>query len=199
MQSVMSRVRDFPKRWRGTLSVATIAALCELGARIGLPGVDAKVVEQFLRGDHAGLIWLYNFLAGGGLSRAALLAVGVVPYLAARLWLWLGRSLSSDLRRATDDQRTRTRAERGLTAALAAVQSLGYVNLVTSIPNAVAAPGPIFVVRSVLLLTGSAVVAGLLAEQLSRRPSASPPVVTPELPEPAPVFTGGAKKEAVAS
>jgi hypothetical protein len=57
-----------------------------------------------------------------------------------------------------------------MTAGIATIQSLGYVTLLMSIPNAVADPGPVFVIRSVLLLTGSAVVVSLLVEQLVRRP-----------------------------
>ena len=171
IHGLMARIRDVTERWSGTLSVAGIAALCELGARIGLPGVDVKVVEHFIKAGHGGLIALYNLLAGGGLSRAAVLAVGIVPYLTARIWLWIGRSLSADIRRATADQRTKTAVIRGMTTALAAVQSLGYVKFLMSIPNAVAEPGPLFVIRSVLLLTGSAVVVGLLAEQLISRPT----------------------------
>ena len=169
------RIRDFTERWSGPLSVAGIAALCELGARIGLPGVDDKVVEHFISAGHGGLLALYNFLAGGGVSRAALLAVGVVPYLTARGWLWIGRSLFSDVRRATDNQRTNTWVIRGMTTGLAAVQSFGYVKFLMSIPDAVADPGPLSVIRSVLLLTGSAVVVSLLAEQLLKRPTARQP------------------------
>jgi len=62
-----------------------------------------------------------------------------------------------------------------MTTGLAAVQSVGYAKFLMSIPNAVADPGPLFVIRSVLLLTGSAVVVSLLAEQLVTRPTAPQP------------------------
>jgi preprotein translocase subunit SecY len=165
-QSFVKQVAATIRRWRAVASTVALAAVCEIGARIGLPGVDGKAVQDFLRAGHGGMLWLYNLIAGGGTSRAALLAVGVVPYLSARLYLWLGRSLSPAIRARTDGATAKAKVIRGLTVGIAAVQAYGYVQMVSSIPNGVANPGVWFTVRSVAILTGGAIVASLLAEQI---------------------------------
>jgi preprotein translocase subunit SecY len=164
-----TRVRNAAARWRSVVSAAGIAVLCEIGARIGLPGLDGAAVQDFLKTGHAGFLWLYNFLAGGGTSRGALLALGIVPYVVARAYLATGRALSTTIRRATDDDATRTRAIRGMTLGIAMAQAAGYLAFVSRIPNAVTQPGAVFVIRSFVLLTGGAVTVALLAERMLTR------------------------------
>jgi preprotein translocase subunit SecY len=165
-QSFIERVDAMVHRWRAVAATVGLAAICEIGVRVGLPGVDGKVVQDFLGAGHGGMLWLYNLIAGGGTLRAALLAVGVVPYVSARLYVWLGRSISPAIRARTADATTKARIIRGVTAGIAAVQAYGYIQMVSSIPSAVVNPGVWFTVRSVAILTGGAIVASLLAEQI---------------------------------
>lgn len=165
-ESFIKRVGAAAGRWRAVASTVGLAAICEIGARIGLPGVDGKVVQDFMNAGHGGMLWVYNLIAGGGTGRAALLALGVVPYIAARVYLWLGRSLSSSIRQRTGTEEAKTKAVRAMTLGIAVAQSAGYLNAVLNIPNAVTSPGVWFTVRSVAILTGGAVVASLLAEQI---------------------------------
>ena len=182
---LIARLRDTAARWRSALSAAGIAAVCEIGARIGIPGVDGEAVQHFINAGHSGLIWLYNFVAGGGTSRAALLALGVLPYLSARLYLGLGRSVSASVRLRTDDDHTKSRVLRIMTAGLAGVQAFGYATFLSTIPGAVANPGVGFLARTVLLLTASSIVAGLLLEQMTKpadNADAASPAASRELP-----------------
>jgi len=168
-QSVIARLRETVDRWSAALSVAGVAAVCEIAARIGLPGVNANAVHDFINAGHGGLIWLYDFIGGGGVSRGSVLALGVLPYLSARIYLWLGRSLSPSIRRRTDDENTESKVVRAMVLGFASIQAFGYTTLLTTIPNAVTNPGLGFVTRTVLLLTGSAVVESLLLEKMLRR------------------------------
>lgn len=165
----MSRVRETFTHWRSALSATAMLTLYELGSRIGVPGVDARVVHEWFTASHGPFLQLYNFIAGGGTSRGALLALGIVPYVAARIYLFIGRSFSPAIRRAMDDDGKRTRAISAITLGIAVVQAFGYVMFVSRIPNAVAQPGPLFVLRTTALLTGGALAACLLGEQLFRR------------------------------
>lgn len=45
----LTRVRDIANRWSSVVAAVGIAAVCELGTRIGLPGVDGKAVQDFIR------------------------------------------------------------------------------------------------------------------------------------------------------
>lgn len=164
---LLDRARSVSSRWRTTAAVASSFLVAELGARIGLPGVDGGRVRDALRAMPRGLLWLYDILVGGGVSRAAIFALGALPYLQAKLYLWLARAASSKVHRATAKLETRRSVVRVVTVGLAAVQSLGFARFLQQIPGAVAEPGIGFLARTVLLITGGAVVAGWLAETLA--------------------------------
>lgn len=63
---------------------------------------------------------------------------------------------------------------RATTAGLAVIQSLGFALFLERIPGAVATPGVGFVGRTVLLLTGSSVLVGWLAELLTESATGAP-------------------------
>ncbi len=167
-------LRSVADRARTALVVAANIVACELGARIGLPGVDGSRVQAFFQGDNRGLLAIYNFLAGGGVSRAGIFALGIIPYLQARLYLGLARRAFPTLRRLTNDARTKQSVVRVATVTLAALQAFGFARFLQSIPGAVAEPGGGFVSRTVLLLTGGAIVVGWLAELVGPAMTDSP-------------------------
>src|SRR5262245_21409018 len=98
---LVDRVRTAARRWRTVGAIACNVLLAAVGARIGLPGVDGqRVCDFFLAAPH-GLVALYDFLVGGGVSRAAILAIGALPYLQAKLYLWVARLALPSVRRST--------------------------------------------------------------------------------------------------
>ena len=165
--TVFDWLRAVSKRSVRAAVIVANVVVCELGARIGLPGVDGDRVRGFFRGAHLGLLGLYNLLVGGGLSRAAILALGVLPFLQAKLYLWLAREASPTLRRVTEEPAARRSVVRVATVILAALQSFGFARFLQGIPGAVSDPGAGFVSRTVLLLTAGAVAVGWSAELLA--------------------------------
>lgn len=161
---LMERLRSFAGRARTAAALTASVIVCEVGARIGLPGVDSNRVREVMHGLPRGLLALYNVAVGGAISRAALLALGAVPYFQARLYLWIARQVSARRRRATAHAATHRSLVRIATVGIALVQSFGFARFLEKIPGAVVAPGPGFVVRTVLLLTGGAIAVGWLAE-----------------------------------
>src|SRR5437763_1523435 len=69
---------------------ALLLALYRLGSHIPVPGIDTKAVNdvqsQFGGG---GILNLLNTFSGGGLSRIALFALGIMPYITASIILQL--------------------------------------------------------------------------------------------------------------
>ncbi|MBA2347651.1 MAG: preprotein translocase subunit SecY, partial [Solirubrobacterales bacterium] len=68
---------------------AAILALYRVGSYIPVPGIDIEAVkasEQF-SGDN--ILGLLNRFSGGGLSRIALFALGIMPYITASIILQL--------------------------------------------------------------------------------------------------------------
>src|ERR671937_1960444 len=113
---------------------AALLALYRLGSHIPVPGIDTKAVEdvqsQFGGG---GILNLLNTFSGGGLSRIALFALGIMPYITASIILQLLTVVVPSLEKLQKEgevgQARITQYTRYLTVALALAQSVGYVFL----------------------------------------------------------------------
>ena len=137
--------------------------VCAVGAWVVAPGIDGRVLADYVRSDGAGpLLRLYDWLVGGALSRGAFLALGLLPYVTARIYLRLAKTLGP--RAAALAGRTGT--TRVLTLGFAAIQSYGFAQFVQSLPGAVAQPGVGFVARTVVVLTASAMAAMWMYERV---------------------------------
>ncbi len=156
--------RRIPELWRKTgLALATLA-VCAVGARIVAPGLNGQALHDFLRaGGSTGLLRVYDWFVGGASSRGAVLALGIMPYVSARIMV---RLLTW---RNQVGQAKRTRWTRWLTGGLALVQSYGFARFVEGIPGAVAHPGVGFLAKTMAVLTTGAIGVMLLSERLTER------------------------------
>jgi preprotein translocase subunit SecY len=157
----------------GTIAVGLV--LWEVGARIGLPGLSGDILADLFRKSPGGLLGLYNLLSGGGLSRGAVLALGIAPYLSALAMMRLARFASPQLEAVWADHAGRARLHewtRRLTLLLAAIQGIGFARFAQ---NAGAAPlGGAFIAQTMLILAAGSVFTMLVSEQLSGRNDESP-------------------------
>src|SRR5436189_5470027 len=67
---------------------AGVLALYRLGAHLPVPGINVdavKAIQDSFSGS--GILNFLNLFSGGGLSRIALFALGVMPYLTASILL----------------------------------------------------------------------------------------------------------------
>src|SRR3712207_6659582 len=73
-------------------------ALYRLGAFIPVPGVNADALEQ-IEENYAGsnILGFLNLFTGGGLSRIAIFALGIMPYITASIILQLLTVVSPSL------------------------------------------------------------------------------------------------------
>jgi preprotein translocase subunit SecY len=116
---------------------AALLALYRLGSHVPVPGIDTKAVEavqtQFGGG---GILNLLNTFSGGGLSRIALFALGIMPYITASIILQLLTVVVPSLEKLSKEgevgQARITQYTRYLTVGLAFAQSIGYVFLFKS-------------------------------------------------------------------
>jgi preprotein translocase subunit SecY len=142
---------------RKLLFTAAILALYRLGAFIPVPGVDTEAVkaqqDQFANG---GILNLLNTFTGGGLSRVALFALGIMPYITASIILQLLTVVSPSLEKLQKEgevgQARITQYTRYLTVALSAAQAIGYVYLFKSSGGGAAPLIPNFSIGNVLLI-----------------------------------------------
>jgi preprotein translocase subunit SecY len=152
------------KLWqRVPLAVAGLGVLV-IASRIAIPGVDPDVMRRVV--SDGGMLRLYDLIGGGGMARSGILALGVVPYLAAKLWIWISR-LGNTGARSSEDRRRMLRDTRLLTVALSLIQSYGFAVFAERLPGAVAQPGPEFVLQTMAILTLTTLAAMTVMEQLT--------------------------------
>ncbi|MEA2194304.1 MAG: preprotein translocase subunit SecY, partial [Solirubrobacteraceae bacterium] len=114
-----------------------ILALYRLGAHIPVPGINVeavKAVQDSFSGSS--ILGFLNLFSGGGLSRIALFALGIMPYITASIILQLLTVVVPSLEKLQKEgevgQQRITQYTRYLTVGLAFAQSIGYVFLFKS-------------------------------------------------------------------
>ncbi|MFL5858699.1 MAG: preprotein translocase subunit SecY [Solirubrobacteraceae bacterium] len=116
---------------------ALLLALYRLGSHIPVPGIDVKAVDAIQQQfGNGGILNLLNTFSGGGLSRIALFALGIMPYITASIILQLLTVVVPSLEKLQKEgevgQARITQYTRYLTVGLAFAQSIGYVFLFKS-------------------------------------------------------------------
>lgn len=171
--SLFARLID-PKARRGSWITASVVAagalVCELVARVSTIGASGQALsDYFQRGDAGPVLRLYDRLAGYGMSRGTVAALGFMPYLSARVFTWLARSVSPwlDARWSSEDgQVERKWWTRGLTFVLALIQSYGLARFTQAIPGVVAHSGAPFIAETVIVQTAVAMFLMWVGEQV---------------------------------
>jgi preprotein translocase subunit SecY len=121
------------------LFTAGILALYRLGTHIPAPGISASAVNQLQHSNlgNSGVLGLLNLFSGGALSRIALFALGIMPYITASIILQLLQVVVPSLEKLSKEgevgQARITQYTRYLTVGLAFAQSIGYVFLFKSL------------------------------------------------------------------
>ena len=169
--SIRSRIAALPETARAVIIGAAAFVLGEVGTRISAPHINGRVLGELLqRTSPGGLLGLYDRLVGGALSRGAVLALGIMPYLSARIFMRIAREVSpavGALHRDAAGRKQLTRATRWLTLGLSLVQSYGFAKFALSVPGAVTNPGAGFIAETMLVLTTGAVIVMTLSEQFA--------------------------------
>ena len=163
--------RRLPAAWRKAVIAVGGLTLVEIGARVVAPNIDGgALAEYFRRTGSTPLLRVYDWLVGGALSRGAVLALGVMPYVTARIVMRLARTVvpaAANPGGALADPVAVTRWTRRITFGCALLQSFGFARFVQSIPGVVLHPGPGFVAQTMFVLTAGAMGVAWLAERIA--------------------------------
>jgi preprotein translocase subunit SecY len=168
-----------PEIRRKLAFTAALLALYRLGAFIPVPGVDVEAVKA-IQSNYAngGILNFLNVFTGGGLSRIALFALGIMPYITASIILQLLTVVSPSLEKLSKEgevgQARITQYTRYLTVGLASAQAVGYVFLFRSQGSSAGTPViPNFTVGTVVLvvvcLTAGCVLLMWMGELITQR------------------------------
>jgi preprotein translocase subunit SecY len=148
-------------------------AVYRAGAHIATPGVNVQVLSDFMRNQGSQTLFgVYDLFVGGGLSRATVLALGIMPYISASIIFQLAGAVFpyvDKLQKEEEGRKKITQWTRYITIVLAAFQAYGFAIFTESLQTAVASPGIFFRAVTTLTLTTGAVFVMWLGEQITER------------------------------
>jgi preprotein translocase subunit SecY len=162
-----------PELWEKIVFTFICLVLYRVGSYITSPGVDVLAITQFFQNQgKGGILGLYDLFSGGGLSRATVLALGIMPYISASIFVQIAGAVLPQITKMQQDEEGRkklTQWTRYATVLLALVQGYGFAIFTESLPGAVATPGAWFRVQMTLFLTTGALFTMWLGEQITER------------------------------
>jgi preprotein translocase subunit SecY len=143
-----------------------------IGAHIAAPGVNVTALADFIRNSAAaGFFGLYDAL-GGGLSRATVFALGIMPYISASIIFQLAGGVAPSIGKMQKDEEGKkkiTQWTRYLTVFISLSQAYTFALFTESIPGAIPTPGFWSRLIMVVTLTTGAIFVMWLGEQITER------------------------------
>ena len=149
-----------------------ILLIYRFGAHITVPGVDVGILRETFGALSGGILGIYDMFVGGGLSRATILALGIMPYISASIMFQLLAAVFptvEKLQKEGEDGRQKlTQWTRYTTVFLSVIQGFSYAVFLNS-TGAVRVPGFLFNLTTTIILTVGAVFVMWLGEQITER------------------------------
>src|SRR5687768_3988502 len=171
--SAVQNIYRTPELWQKITFTFICLVLYRTGSHITVPGVDVVALTDFFRNQGGGgILGLYDLFVGGGLSRATVFALGIMPYISASIFMQIAGVVVPTVEKLQKDEEGRKRVTqwtRYITVVLAVVQGWGFALFTASLENAVVNPGFAFRMQMVLVLTTGAMFVMWLGEQITER------------------------------
>ena len=150
-----------------------ILAVYRLGTFVPLPGIDPEQLQIMMEGNQKGLLGMFNVFAGGAVSRMAIFALGIMPYISSSIIVQLLTGVSDyfkNLKAQGEIGRQKiTQITRYGTVLLATIQGYGLAVGLESSADLVINPGIFFKVSTVTTIVAGTVFLMWLGEQITQR------------------------------
>ena len=150
-----------------------ILAIYRLGTFVPLPGIDPDQLKIMMESNQKGLLGMFNVFAGGAVSRMAIFALGIMPYISSSIIVQLLTGVSDyfkNLKAQGEIGRQKiTQITRYGTVLLATVQGYGLAVGLESSADLVINPGIFFKVSTVTSIVAGTIFLMWLGEQITQR------------------------------
>ena len=93
--SASSQTNDLKNRIIFTIF---ILAVYRFGTFVPIPGIDPEQLQTMMSGNQKGLLGMFNVFSGGAVSRMAIFALGIMPYISASIIMTLLSSMNAQLK-----------------------------------------------------------------------------------------------------
>ncbi|MDQ0346242.1 MULTISPECIES: preprotein translocase subunit SecY [Ancylobacter] len=153
----------------------TLGALLvyRLGTYIPMPGINPDALADVFSTAQQGIIGLFNMFSGGAVSRMAIFALNIMPYISASIIIQLLTTVSPTLealkKEGESGRKMINQYTRYLTVVLAVFQSYGIAVGLEGSGAVVSDPGWFFRISTVVTLTGGTMFLMWLGEQITSR------------------------------
>ena len=150
-----------------------ILAVYRLGTFVPLPGIDPEQLQIMMEGNQKGLLGMFNVFAGGAVSRMAIFALGIMPYISSSIIVQLLTGVSEyfkNLKAQGEIGRQKiTQITRYGTVLLATIQGYGLAVGLESSADLVINPGLFFKISTVTTIVAGTIFLMWLGEQITQR------------------------------
>ena len=170
-QGFFSKSNDLRNR---ILFTILILSVYRFGTYIPLPGIDAQSLQTLMESNQKGLLGMFNVFSGGAVSRMAIFALGIMPYISSSIIVQLLTGVSEYFKNLKNQgeigRRKITQYTRYGTVLLATIQGYGVaVGLESSSIGVVINPGLFFKLTTVITLVAGTIFLMWLGEQITQR------------------------------
>ena len=168
--SASSSANDLKNR---ILFTIFILAVYRFGTFVPLPGIDPEQLKIMMDGNQKGLLGMFNVFAGGAVSRMAIFALGIMPYISSSIIVQLLTGVSDyfkNLKAQGETGRAKiTQITRYGTVLLATIQGYGLAVGLESSADLVINPGMFFKISTVTTIVAGTLFLMWLGEQITLR------------------------------
>jgi preprotein translocase subunit SecY len=168
--SETSQTNDLRNR---ILFTVFILAIYRLGTFVPLPGIDPEQLQVMMESNQKGLLGMFNVFAGGAVSRMAIFALGIMPYISSSIIVQLLTGVTDyfkNLKAQGEIGRQKiTQITRYGTVLLATIQGYGLAVGLESSADLVINPGMFFKVSTVTTIVAGTIFLMWLGEQITQR------------------------------
>jgi preprotein translocase subunit SecY len=157
------------------ITTLVILLVVRLGAQITIPGVDVALLHAANQSNANSLFGLFDLFVGGAFSKAAIFALGIMPYITASIILQLGGVVIPELQKmqkeGEEGRRKINQWTRILTVLISSLNGWGVAvrmanmeaNGIPVVPDS----GALFFITTIILLTAGVMVMMWLGERIT--------------------------------
>ena len=150
-----------------------ILAIYRFGTFVPLPGIDPEQLQTMMEGNQKGLLGMFNVFAGGAVSRMAIFALGIMPYISSSIIVQLLTGVSDYFKNLKNQgeigRKKITQITRYGTVLLGTIQGYGLAVGLESSSNLVINPGVFFKISTVTTIVAGTIFLMWLGEQITQR------------------------------
>ena len=169
-ENILSKTGDLKNRIIFTIF---LLAVYRFGTYVPIPGIDPNTLQEVMDTAQKGLLGMFNVFSGGAISRMAIFALGIMPYISSSIIVQLMTGVSEYFKNLKNQgeigRRKITQITRYGTVLLASVQGYGVSVGLENSPGLVLDPGVAFKVNTVIIIVASTMFLMWLGEQITQR------------------------------